>query len=48
MPDGTTQSLMGLVPTVLGAGIVIKTTHLMLDDKKSKKARSMSLLDRVK
>lgn len=47
MADG--EGLLSAVPTVLTGAVLIKGTELLLDkDKKKKKIKSMSLLDRVK
>ena len=44
----TDELLTKVVPTVIVGGLLLKGTELLLDGKKSKKRKSMSLLDTVK
>lgn len=45
-----TENLTGLIPAVVGVGLLTYMTKTMLDDKnvkKSKKGKSIRLLDKV-
>jgi hypothetical protein len=42
------NGLLGIVPTVIGAGLLVYATkYLLSDDKKTKKAKNMRLLDKI-
>ena len=39
--------MLGIVPTVIGAGIVLRLWDVMIDDKKTKRKKSKKKLKKV-